>query len=134
MRRCYAVLAGLLLLCTLLAEPASAQWGYPHAWSPLLADYGRSSPYVSGLVPTPPYFALHPPVYYSLPVPRTYGYSPFAYPPHVLTPEVVVPLEVENPHVPREGAPPAEPTGRTAAVGQLFINPFVEPPQTAQRP
>ena len=25
-----------------------------------------------------PYFALHPPVYYSLPVPRTYGYSPFS--------------------------------------------------------
>ena len=35
-----------------------------------------------------PYFAAHPPVYYSYPVPRTYGYSPFAYPPYVMTPEV----------------------------------------------
>ena len=33
-----------------------------------------------------PYFSLHPPVYYSYRVPRTYGYSPFAYPPGVLTP------------------------------------------------
>src|ERR1700742_789907 len=36
-----------------------------------------------------PYYALHPPVYYSYPVPRTYGYSPFAYPPSVMTPDVV---------------------------------------------
>ena len=34
-----------------------------------------------------PYFALHPPVYYSYPVPRPYGYSPFAYPGIVPTPE-----------------------------------------------
>ena len=38
------------------------------------------------VVDTPPYFAVHPPVYYSYMVARTYGYSPFAYPPGVLTP------------------------------------------------
>lgn len=27
-----------------------------------------------------PYFAMHPPVYYSYRVPRTYGYSPYAFP------------------------------------------------------
>jgi hypothetical protein len=52
-----------------------------------------------------PYFAAFPPVYYSYPVPRTYGYSPFAYPPGVMTPEVVMgpasePLEIINPYVP----------------------------------
>ena len=36
-----------------------------------------------------PYFAAHPPVYYSAPVPRTYGHSPFAYPPYFRTPEIV---------------------------------------------
>ncbi len=41
-----------------------------------------------------PYFALHPPVYYSYPVPRTYGYSPFAYPPGVMTPESAAPEPV----------------------------------------
>ncbi len=57
-----------------------------------------------------PYFAAHPPVYYSMPVPRTYGYSPFAYTPDTRTPDVagcsVQPLEIINPYVqPTEGDP-----------------------------
>jgi hypothetical protein len=47
-------------------------WGYAHP-----SIYSTSSV---------PYFSLHPPVYYSYRVARTYGYSPFAYPPGVLTP------------------------------------------------
>src|SRR3954454_5104730 len=50
-----------------------------------------------------PYFALHPPVYYSCPVPRTYGYSPFAYPPGTMTPDVIgesQPVTINNPYVP----------------------------------
>ena len=49
-----------------------------------------------------PYYAAHPPVYYSYPVPRTYGHSPFAYPPHFRTPDMfgmVDPVIIENPHV-----------------------------------
>ena len=47
-----------------------------------------------------PYFALHPPVYYSQPVPRTYGWSPFAYPPGVMTPDMAPePMVIDNPHV-----------------------------------
>lgn len=89
-----------------------------------------------------PHFAAFPPVYYSLPVPRTYGYSPFAYPPGVMTPEVVVaePLAIENPYF--------SGTSGTAAVGgasesqqapadqttaapvqpkpELIVNPYVE--------
>lgn len=52
-----------------------------------------------------PYFAARPPVYYSFPVPRTYGYSPFAYSPLTHTPEWIGPAQgevIENPHV--EGA------------------------------
>lgn len=60
--------------------------------------------YRIGLIPVPPYFALHPPVYYSYPVPRPYGYSPFAYSGNVRTPaiigEVVQPEVIRNPHVP----------------------------------
>ena len=51
-----------------------------------------------------PYFALHPPVYYKdAPVPRTYGYSPFAYPVGTRTPEtkVVAPVTIRNQFVPR---------------------------------
>lgn len=59
-----------------------------------------------------PYFALHPPVYYSAPVPRTYGWSPWAYPPGVQTPEIAEcePLTVENPHI-ENSSTPAKPRG-----------------------
>ena len=65
-----------------------------------------------------PYFAAHPPVYYSYPVPRTYGYSPFAYPPYVMTPEVggeSAPVEITNPYVPssKQEKPPS-PADKTA--------------------
>lgn len=48
-----------------------------------------------------PFYALHPPVYYSYPVARPYGYSPFAYPPGVKTPEVEAPRPaiLQNPHI-----------------------------------
>jgi len=51
-----------------------------------------------------PYYAAFPPVYYSAPVPRTYGYSPFAYPPGTRTPDLPSPTiaakEILNPYVP----------------------------------
>jgi hypothetical protein len=57
---------------------------------------------------TVPYYSLHPPVYYSFPVPRTYGYSPFAYPPGYVTPDLAPqPLLMTNPH--------AKPTGRSTS-------------------
>ncbi|MFZ5832935.1 MAG: hypothetical protein ACOY3P_22840, partial [Planctomycetota bacterium] len=51
---------------------------------------------------SPPYFTLNPPVYYSYPVPRTYGYSPYPYPPGTVTPRVAErsePALVTNPYV-----------------------------------
>ena len=50
--------------------------GYQFPWF----GYGNNGPaaYSLGNIPAPPYFALHPPVYYSHPVSRTYGRSPFA--------------------------------------------------------
>jgi hypothetical protein len=82
-----------------------------------------------------PYFAAHPPVYYSYPVPRTYGYSPFAYPPGVMTPDVMedsAPLEITNPYVPStKQDKPTSPTDKTAAQKGghaeplVIINPYV---------
>jgi hypothetical protein len=81
-----------------------------------------------------PYFALHPPVYYSVPVPRTYGYSPFAYPGDVMTPEIVAPVQpvtILNPHVKSGSDTPAAPEkDRTTSAPKLVqplvvINPFV---------
>jgi len=85
-----------------------------------------------------PYFALHPPVYYSEPVPRTYGYSPFAYPPGTMTPDVSYapePVTISNPYAPATPVTvPSEmkPTDRSASASQepqplVIINPFVSP-------
>jgi hypothetical protein len=82
-----------------------------------------------------PYFSMFPPVYYSVPVPRTYGWSPFAYPPGTMTPDVVedMPQEIVNPYVPQnKDAVPAKPmAARTASyhapTPQVLINPFVKP-------
>lgn len=90
-----------------------------------------------------PYFAAHPPVYYSQPIPRTYGYSPFAYGPETRTPEIAAqPIEIMNPYVPKSEAKPqsdssagrstkkrdmtiANPTPKPAPQPKMIINPFV---------
>ncbi len=75
---------------------------------------------------TVPYYALHPPVYYSYPVPRTYGYSPFPYPPCVLTPEVPSPEPkiIRNQYVPRPAAPESQ-TDRVTQRPLRIRNPYV---------
>jgi hypothetical protein len=74
---------------------------------------------------SPPFYAIYPPVYYSHPVPRAYGYSPYAYPPGYVTPVVqpLPPKEVANPYVPRQRK--AATADRTAAAPQVLMNPFV---------
>jgi hypothetical protein len=57
----------------------------------------------------PPFYAMFPPVYYSYPVPRPYGYSPFAYPPGTMTPEVLTDIAsstITNPYVVPESIKP----------------------------
>lgn len=72
-----------------------------------------------------PFYWRYSPVYYSMPVPRTYGYSPFAYPPGVQTPEVIIEPEMTiNPYVPRDNSS-AEPTGRVTSQVKRIQNPFV---------
>lgn len=98
-------------------------------------DVGRL---YSVLADNVPYHAAFPPVYYSYPVPRTYGYSPFAYPPGVMTPEVATaePQVIENPYfegeaeevAPQiEAAPADETTSNAKATTQplVILNPYV---------
>jgi hypothetical protein len=116
----YPLLLAALASCGIFSSStANAYW-----WNG--AGVGIGGLYQSLDYPTEtrvPYFAAHPPVYYSTPVPRTYGYSPFAYPPDVRTPEVaggcvVQPAAIINPYVPSsttdhnssEGAAPANKT------------------------
>ena len=77
----------------------------------------------------PPYFAVHPPVYYSLPKPRPYGESPFAWygGPYYRPPRG--PMLVRNPMalpplVSPERKTPA-PEEKTASVPPVIYNPFV---------
>lgn len=106
-------------------------WGGWGAW-----DAGRLYGVLADRVP---YYSAFPPVYYSMPVPRTYGYSPFAYPPGVMTPEVEVaptPLSITNPYVgqgaktasePAKAAPKDRTTQAKPAAGPLVvINPYVQ--------
>lgn len=121
---------------------AAALWGMSASRAEAQVSLGYGGGYglrmgIYGLMNTepPPYYALFPPVYYSFPVARPYGYSPFAYPPGTMTPDPERPVakEVLNPYVPRK--PVAKPSIRTASAPREFINPFVErhrPAHTAQ--
>ena len=83
------IAAAIAVLC--VSQPAEAGHGAWGGFAPWYTGYTREHI---------PYYALHPPVYYSYPVPRTYGYSPFAYPPGVMMPEVEMqPQVIENPYV-----------------------------------
>lgn len=71
-------------------------------------EFARTIPRVFG-DPILPYYSLYPPVYYSAPVPRPYGFSPFALPP---------------------GMQPAEGIPVPAAEPELTINPYFKPNQS----
>ncbi len=74
-----------------------------------------------------PYYSLFPPVYYSAPVPRTYGYSPFAYPPGMTTPDLnpAEPVIIENPHVkPQTRASKPAPDQQTRRVPKMIVNQY----------
>jgi len=109
-------IAALLLVAGALLSPseAHAQWG----WMGYNGYNGYNGVGVYSIYDQDrlPYFALHPPVYYSKPVPRTFGYSPFAYPGWVPTPALpqsYEPVTVVNPYV--DQAPAADQPAPTSA-------------------
>ncbi len=114
-----AVLAGIAGVVLLATAQVSAQTPHYGCYWPS----PRWSVYVRDHIP---YFAKHPPVYYSYPVARTYGYSPYAYPPGVRTPEPdpPQPLIIRSPFITRaEGRSPALSTAQTQP---LRIGPFLD--------
>ncbi len=98
------------------------------------SNFPARQPLRTGNVPTPPYFALHPPVYYGERVRRSYGDSPYAYPaqrPRATAsaatgrPTPPKPKLIVNPYyVPATG----EAAGSSVpANGQLILNPYCQP-------
>ena len=126
--RLAAALAAAVLISTAAGSAAQAQvgcGGYGYG----CIDIGRL---YSVLAQNVPYYAAFPPVYYSGPVPRAYGYSPFAYPPGYETPEIVetiMPQEISNPFVP-SSSDTQQPSGDTVTHARapkplVVMNPFV---------
>src|SRR5215470_17587862 len=107
----------ILLVATLMLTLHGAASAYgPYGGGGGWGGWGINYPYglYGSRVNDVPYFSMFPPVYYSMPVPRTYGWSPFAYPPGTMTPEVDTdsPQEMINPYVPqnKDTKPSAKPT------------------------
>lgn len=70
-------LSSLLIFCCLCSAALAQGYSFAPPWANSgWGCYYNSSPYFQESVP---YYALHPPVYYSYPRPRTYGDSPFPY-------------------------------------------------------
>ena len=124
---CFTAVVALFVNSATASEPYGGQHYLPW-YSPYPADLTQL--YETGKIPTPPYFSLHPPVYYSRPVARTYGYSPYAYPPQTKTPEPAVPAPtpkvIQNHFVPPlKDATKETPKDRIAVTPVRIINPFV---------
>ena len=121
----------ILLLCGLvlagLSSPAAAQEGCCGG-----GYLGGNYHYNLYGMEHVPYYALHPPVYYSYPLPRSYGYSPFAYPPGTRTPEIEIefaePEVMVNPYVPQTEKPAAATLDKTTQAPLRINNPFVNQP------
>jgi len=120
----------LLVVAVVVSAPHYANgqigWGgcpYSPCWG-----YGYTATYSAYYTESVPYYAINPPVYYSYRVARTYGYSPFPYPPGVLTPgsEMPRPVIVQNVYA------PAEETEASEAVQPKPLrieNPYVQQPE-----
>lgn len=106
--------------------PQSAQAQAPGCYGNW--GWGWGTPYSFYIQDRIPYYAMNPPVYYQWPpVKRPYGYSPFAYPPGVMTPEPVRPKVVTNPYVDRATLPAAATApDRQAARGRIIVNPYYD--------
>ncbi|MBI3837392.1 MAG: hypothetical protein HY288_05605 [Planctomycetia bacterium] len=117
----------MLLLGSLSASSAFAQNGIgvigaPGAYGFGFFNYGAQLNNSSEHIP---FYALYPPVYYSYPVARPYGYSPFAYPPGVATPATPpAAAQYLNPYVPPKAEP--KPASERTAGPRMYFNPFVK--------
>ena len=135
MTKLRVLLAGLVVLSVLalMPRPASAYDGYLNALGNLRGFGVSGSLYGLGYLPVPPYFAVHPPVYYGQRYFRTYGESPYARPARAARPLNVSVQLVTNPFVEQlPSVMPELPAGdletakkQTVAVRpKMIINPY----------
>lgn len=123
--RLLLAIAAIGLLGTLVSEAPAQGFEFRTGMPWFTYGYGGSL-YGLGRLPVPPYYAIHPPVYYSLPQARPYGHSPFAYsgnfqPRVKVTRQIVANPFVESVPLPEPATTPAETTTSTARV---IANPY----------
>lgn len=78
--------------------------------------------YGLGYIPVPPYYAIHPPVYYSHQISRSYGDSPYAYAPQRPAPRPR-PQVIMNPYAPQTQQT-ADESAEKVAAAKMITNPF----------
>lgn len=132
----YALLLGIVALSASWSATARAQdpgLGYAY-----LFGYGAANtPGIRSFVPAPPYFALHPPVYYGQRYTRPYGDSPFASWPQLQPaagyhprPAAAHAQVFVNPHAPcyAPGCESVSPLGKSSAPIQPLVidNPYYQ--------
>ena len=88
------VLSAVALASLLAAVPASAEAGWPggcgYGYGNFYGLWGNPYVYSQGAAYIPPYYAIHPPVYYSPHITaRPYGASPYAWPPVMTGPRAM---------------------------------------------
>lgn len=143
MIRRIAFLLCALLISAVSVNEARAQFPYGGdlaAWNGWGGyGYGYGWGYLGtrvGFVPQPPYYAIHPPVYYSAQIiRRPYGYSPYAWPanyPSFNTQMIDAqssagsePAMFHNPFVGNGGGQLPPPRTQSSVQPQLIINPYV---------
>jgi hypothetical protein len=126
-------LAAVLALVLAAPSPASAYW--PYIGYGGFGGYGWGFNQATNYVPSPPYYAIYPPVYYSHQLTaRPYGASPYAWyagmspVTDVAMPEWTTPAEpvmIENPFVKGSRAATKAPAGAKAEMPLKMQNPFV---------
>jgi hypothetical protein len=121
----YRVLIALVALVGCFGVGASS--AQAQFFAPSYGFAGGTGPYNLYTQDTPPFYALYPPVYYSRPVARAYGFSPFAYPPGYSTPQnyVSAPLGTQTSDIYDAGAPSGSAVAVNAPTPLMVENPFV---------
>lgn len=117
------VLLGVLVVSGLPNAATAAEGPYFSHYAVTPWDYLPRDTYES-VRSTIPYFALHPPVYYSHSVRRPYGYSPYAYFPGTMPRQIQPssPVVVQNWYVSGMAAP------RPSPKPLRIVNPYVAKP------
>jgi hypothetical protein len=119
-----------LRICLTVAVAAAASLAGSSAMAQYFGGYGFGGygygiPYNVYGQQSIPYFALYPPVYYSHPVARPYGFSPFAYPPGITTPNGVAYYSgAVYSRQARYRVKPQTTAGKTAAAPLVIENPY----------